>query len=100
MTSRIHELKTWPEPFQATLDGKKLFEVRVDDRGYAVGDILHLREFDPSLAIGKGTFVRAEAYGYTERDMFVEVTYVLHGGRFGLPENLCVMGIKKAHRPD
>jgi len=30
-----HDLKTWPDPFQAVWDGKKLFELRLrDDPGY------------------------------------------------------------------
>lgn len=43
-----HILKTWPESFAAVLSGAKRFEYRVDDRGYRVGDILHLREYVPS----------------------------------------------------
>lgn len=46
MTDRIHELKTWPEPFSALMDGRKRFELR-------------------------------------------------KGGRFGLPPDLCVMGLQQ-----
>ncbi len=45
---RTHSLKTWPGPFSAVLDGTKTFELRQDDRAYAVGDILILKEYDPS----------------------------------------------------
>ena len=31
---KTHYLKTWPEPFAAILDGRKMFEVRVNDRGF------------------------------------------------------------------
>lgn len=37
--TREHHLKTWPEPFQAALDGRKRFEFRRDDRG-----LLRLRD--------------------------------------------------------
>lgn len=42
-----HDLKCWPEFFAAILDGTKQFELRFNDRGYAVGDTLRLREWEP-----------------------------------------------------
>jgi len=44
----IHCLKTWPEHFELVLAGLKTFEVRRDDRGYRVGDLLCLQEWDPA----------------------------------------------------
>jgi hypothetical protein len=50
-----HELKTWPEFYRAIQDNKKTFELRYDDRRYAVGDELLLREFEPcNTCKGKG----------------------------------------------
>ena len=89
---RVHELKTWPEPFEAIRSGRKLFELRADDRGFAVGDVLKLYEWDPSPA-GEG-FAKT-VKGYTGRGLRAEVTYVLHGGRFGLPEGMCIMSLDK-----
>ena len=43
-----HELRCWPEFMVGILDGSKTFEIRKDDRGYAVGDTLRLRGWDPN----------------------------------------------------
>jgi len=60
-----HELKSWPEFFEPTLRGEKTHDVRrSDDRHFAVGDRLRLREFDP----------RTERY--SGRECIVEVTYI------------------------
>lgn len=82
-----HDLKTWPAPFFAVLDGTKTHEIRVADRPFAVGDVLHLREWVPLPNGGR------EAY-YTGRSVDVEVTYLSSGGSWGLPDNLCVMSIR------
>lgn len=87
MSVVIHELKTWPEPFQAVLDGWKTHEIRVDDRGYMAGDLLRLREYLPS------------GDHYTGRDVTVEVTYKTPGASWGLPADLCVMSIRRAALP-
>jgi ASC-1-like (ASCH) protein len=81
-----HELKTWPPFFQAIEDGRKTFEVRRNDRGFNAGDVLHLREFDPS----KVCTVRE----YTGNQMRVKVTYVLSGEQLGIKDGFCVMGIR------
>lgn len=43
----MHELKVWPAYYQALASGQKSFELRFDDRGFQVGDLLDLREYDP-----------------------------------------------------
>ena len=42
-----HELKTWPDYYDAIARGLKTFEIRQNDRGYKVGDVLFLREWNP-----------------------------------------------------
>lgn len=83
---KIHELKTWPVYFQAILDGDKFFEIRLDDRGYSVGDLLFLREWKPDRLIPR----------YTGREMVVQVTFIL---REHLEEGYCCMGIKPHQIP-
>jgi hypothetical protein len=96
MTNRIHTLKTWPAPFQAILDGKKRHEIRVDDRGYAEGDVLHLVEWDPSVEAFAPMSASLRRTGdYTGRECNVRVTYLTPGGQWELPSNLCVMSIER-----
>jgi hypothetical protein len=85
--SRVHVLKCWPEPFAAILRNDKRYEIRRDDRGFAVGDILHLKEWDPH----NGRIV--EYSGFTGRELDAKVTYITHGGQWGLPPGVCVMAL-------
>jgi ASC-1-like (ASCH) protein len=78
-----HALKTWPEYFEAIVSGKKNFEVRKADRDFAVGETLLLQCFDP------------EEKRYTGQEHKVRVTYILHGGNFGIEKGFCVMGIEE-----
>ena len=41
-----HELKILPEYFEALRSSRKKFELRRNDRGFSVGDILILREWN------------------------------------------------------
>ena len=55
----LHELKCWPAYFSAVADGRKRVELRRNDRAYAVGDILRLREWDPRTAHYTGAWALA-----------------------------------------
>lgn len=78
---KTHELKTWPEPFAAVWSGEKRYEIRQDDRGFAVGDLVNLREWRPSNE------------RYTGRVASCAVTYLSRGPDWGLPAGLVVMSI-------
>lgn len=61
----IHQLKSWPEFFQAIVERRKRHELRrSDDRNFSVGDILCLQEYDN------------ERQRYTGREIDVRVTYI------------------------
>jgi len=80
----IHEIKCHPQPYQALEDLIKTFEWRLNDRGYEVGDILHLHEWSPD---------RGEEGQYTGRSLKRRVTYILRGGKFGVPKKYVVMSL-------
>lgn len=42
--AHAHDLKTDPAAFEAVLQSRKTHEIRLDDRAYAVGDVLRLHE--------------------------------------------------------
>lgn len=79
-----HWLKTWPEFYQALVDGAKTFEIRRDDRGFQVGDELILEEYDPTL----------HQRCYTGRALARRVTYVLRG--MGLQDGYVCLGLMAA----
>jgi hypothetical protein len=81
-----HELKTWPEFYIPIVSGEKTFELRKDDRGFKVGDILRLREWR-RLRIVDGI---AEGE-YTGRETRRYVSYVLSG--MGLEPGVVCMGL-------
>lgn len=81
-----HELKTWPEPFQAIEEGFKSFELRLNDRGFEVGHWLHLREYQFATP-------GVEAH-YTGRNTIRRVTYVLESGFPGLRPGYVIMGLE------
>jgi hypothetical protein len=87
--TRTHSLKVWPEPFKALLDGTKRFEFRKDDRGYAVGDVLELHEWDPTPSVHL-----SEPVGYTGHRIYRRVTYLARG-QWGIPDGYVVMSLTK-----
>lgn len=69
---QVHELKTWPKHFFAVWQGLKRFEMRVNDRDFKLGDMLHLREWEPSLMYGVNG-----GGEYTGRSCLAKVLYIL-----------------------
>lgn len=73
-----HNLKTWPEFYNAIAGGEKTFDLRKDDRGFHVGDVLCMQEWSPRTK------------EYTGRELAVTVTYIVSG--FGLQPGWVAMG--------
>lgn len=82
----IHDLKTSPESFAAIVDGRKRFEIRNDDRGFAVGDVLNLREWDSSLCTYTGR-VQTRTVCYIERGLWIPADLVVMGFDDGPPDD-------------
>ncbi|PJC85324.1 hypothetical protein CSW98_15975 [Vibrio sp. HA2012] len=79
-TFKLHELKIKTEHFEDVLAGRKTHEVRLNDRNYQVGDVLHLQEIDKNLQ-------------YTGQTLNACVTHVLKGGQYGLADDWCVLSL-------
>lgn len=86
---RDHELKTWPEFWDAIHSGEKTFELRYNDRGFQRGDRLRLVRWSNRHHCATAPYKPIEA----------EVTYVMNGGAFGLADNWVCMGIRVLSRP-
>ena len=83
--NKIHELKILPEYFNAVIDGRKTFEIRKNDRDFAVGDTLVLKEWNQINRMPTG------------REQRCEITYILEGNEetkgYGLMKGFCIMSI-------
>lgn len=77
----VHELKTWPEFYQAIEDGSKAFELRRYDRDFKIGDTLVLKEYDPDNDT------------YSGRQTSVFVTFIIADPTW-LQDRMCCMSIK------
>jgi len=78
-----HELKCWPEFFRPMKLGVKRFDIRKDDRGFKVGDMVVQLEWDPKT--GKHTGARLE----------FKVIYLLRHEDFeGIAPGYVVMGLQ------
>ena len=75
-----HELKTIPPYFSLVQRGIKNFELRKDDRGFRVGDLLWLREYYP------------ETKQYSGSDCMRRIDYILRDFD-GIQEGYCILSI-------
>ena len=78
----VHNIKIKKKYYDAVLSGEKTFEIRKNDRDYQVGDIIH---FVP-IADDCNMIIPHNPNEY-------KITYVFHGGEYGLEKEYCVFGI-------
>ena len=74
-----HRLKIREEYYKAILDGSKCFEIRKNDRGFAVGDTVILKEMTDDML-------------YTGNEIPVEITYITD---YEQKDDYIVFGFKK-----
>lgn len=103
-----HELKIWPEQFEAVKSGIKRFEFQKNDRDFQVGDLLRLRKFYPCV-ICQGTgrdYTYAGSQGgqgqpcdcgplhgeYGGSEVRRKVLYIMDKG-FNLPNGYIILGL-------
>lgn len=90
---KIIELKTDSNPFEAALLGEKPYEIRLNDRAYAKGDVLALKE-----TVHTGEEMRSGApLIYTGRELRRVVTEVRDN--YGIMPGWCILGCSDDWRP-
>jgi uncharacterized protein YqfB (UPF0267 family) len=63
----IHKLKLYPPYFQATLEGRKIFEIRDNsERGFQAGDSVLFEEYEKGIVNGS----------FTGRKLTADIGYV------------------------
>jgi hypothetical protein len=85
----VHELKIDPAVFEEIWQGRKLFEIRFNDRDYRVFDELQLRETKYS---GE-QMINGKPLLYTGRRVYARVPYALYGPAYGLIEGWVIMSL-------
>lgn len=80
---KTHELKTTAPHFEHVRSGAKRAEIRRDDRGFAAGDVLVLKEYDPATD------------SYSGREVEVRVVHVLAGFE-GLAAGYVALSIERS----
>jgi hypothetical protein len=78
--ARIHDVKSIQPHFDEVVSGVKTAELRIDDRGYEVGDTLRQREFVGGRYTGN----------YVEH----EITHKLSGGPW-LTNGYCMLSLAR-----
>lgn len=85
-----HLLKTDREVFEASLSGKKTYEIRFNDRDFKVGDILELSE----TRFTGDEMRNGMPLEYTGRHITKTVSHVLTG--YALQEGWCILSYSDA----
>lgn len=73
-----HTVKTWPTFFEPVWDGRKTFEIRLNDRGYQAGDTVVLREWSRRECTAcQGSDHRDDCTGYSGRTITARIGFTM-----------------------
>ena len=87
---KLHELKIKYEYLVEIALGNKTFELRKNDRGYQVGDLIHfiIADIKQRDKLDNGLYIG--------QDDLYKITYILKNvEQYGLDKDYCILGIKK-----
>lgn len=109
----VHAVKAYPEYYNGLATGDKTFEVRKNDRPYAVGDILAVNEFIPAeqvecdtstdllapfrkiaTAFQIATSRKVKGGCYTGACKLFKITYILDDPKF-CKDGMVILGLKE-----
>lgn len=82
--TRVHILKAWPAPFDLVWLGVKPFEIRKNDRGFSVDDVLVIRRYHP------------DSEHFDGRTVIARISCVTSG--WGIPRGTVVLGLAQVSR--
>lgn len=87
-TRTTHVLKSWTQFFQPIADGRKKHDLRKNDRGFKVGDICLLREYDFAKGDYTGEEVEAEVTFITDKQFPCAFSSAV------LPPDYCILSLE------
>ena len=83
---KIHELKIKLQYWEEIMHESKTFELRKNDRGFEVGDLIHFTIL--------GQTILGAPNSVSDRNIF-KITYILENvPEYGLMDGYCILGIK------
>lgn len=88
-----HDLKCDPNSFDAVWNGVKTYEIRLDDRGFSLGDTLRLRKTSDDGAFYNRS---GEKPVFTGQEMTASVRHIQKG--YGLLPGWIIMSIQITSR--
>lgn len=84
----IHILKSWPQFFAQIVDSDRTHELRRNDRGFLLGDLMELHEYDPKTDHYTGRVCTVKITSITSATTPCAVSDV------ALHQDFCILSVK------